>query len=40
MIDLDDVTRKLEDDGVASFEKSFDELLGVLTTRSGELGTQ
>ena len=29
-VDLDDVGRRLEDEGVASFEKSFDELLGTL----------
>lgn len=29
-IHMDEVTQKLEDEGVAAFEKSFDELLGVL----------
>ena len=29
-VDLDDVTRVLEDEGVAAFSKSFDELIGVL----------
>ncbi len=35
-IHMDEVTQKLEDEGVAAFEKSFDELLGVL----GEKATQ
>ena len=34
---LDDVSKVLEVEGVAAFEKSFDELLGVLTTRAGDL---
>ncbi len=33
-VDLADVTRVLEDEGVASFSKSFDELLGSLTTKA------
>jgi transaldolase len=33
-IDLDDVTRKLEVEGVASFSKSFDELLATLAAKS------
>jgi transaldolase len=33
-VDLADVTRVLEDEGVASFTKSFDELLGSLTTKA------
>jgi transaldolase len=35
-IDLDDVGDKLEREGVASFEKSFDELLGALETKVTE----
>lgn len=35
-IHMDEVTQKLEDEGVAAFEESFDELLGVL----GEKATQ
>ena len=37
IIDLDDVGRTLEEEGVASFAKSFDELLGVLGDKAGEL---
>lgn len=37
LVDLDDVARVLEAEGVASFEKSFDELLGVLETRAALL---
>ena len=33
-VSIDEVTQKLEDEGVASFEKSFDELLGTLTERA------
>lgn len=36
-IDLDDVTTTLETEGVASFTKSFDELLGVLGSRAQDL---
>ena len=36
-IDLDDVTRVLEDEGVASFAKSYDELLTVLEDKAAEL---
>lgn len=36
VVDLDDVSRVLEDEGVAAFEKSFDELLGVLDARAAE----
>ncbi len=36
-VDLDDVGRQLEDEGVAAFSKSFDELLGSLTTKAGDL---
>ena len=34
---MDDVARVLEQEGVASFQKSFDELLGALSTKSAEL---
>ena len=37
LVDLDDVARVLEAEGVASFEKSFDELLGVLERRAAAL---
>jgi transaldolase len=33
-VDMDDVTRKLEVEGVASFSKSFDELLSTLAAKS------
>lgn len=33
-IHMDEVTQKLEDEGVAAFEKSFDELLGVLSEKA------
>ena len=36
-VDLDDVAAKLERDGVASFQKSFDELLDALTAKAEEL---
>jgi transaldolase len=36
-VDLDDVADQLEREGVASFEKSFDELLSALSTKSAEL---
>lgn len=36
-IDLDDVADTLEREGVASFQKSFDELLAALETKSDEL---
>ena len=36
-VDIHDVTRVLEDEGVASFSKSFDELLTSLTTKAEEL---
>lgn len=36
-VDLDDVAAKLERDGVASFQKSFDELLAALETKAAEL---
>ena len=37
LVDLDEVARVLEVEGVASFEKSFDELLGVLERRAAAL---
>lgn len=37
LVDLDDVGRVLEDEGVASFAKSFDELLAVLEHRAQEV---
>jgi transaldolase len=37
IVDLDDVGRTLEDEGVASFSKSFDELLGVLGDKANAL---
>jgi transaldolase len=37
LVDLDDVARVLEAEGVTAFEKSFDELLGVLERRVAEL---
>ena len=37
-VDIDDVTRLLEDEGVAAFEKSFDELLSALATKAEALG--
>ena len=36
-VDLDDVGRVLEEEGLASFSKSFDELLGTLTTKAEAL---
>ncbi|TML59470.1 MAG: transaldolase [Actinobacteria bacterium] len=36
-VDLDDVSRVLEDEGVASFTKSYDELLGALESKRAEL---
>jgi transaldolase len=36
-VDLLDVTNTLEDEGVAAFSKSFDELLGVLETKADSL---
>ena len=37
-VSLVDVTDQLEDEGVASFSKSFDDLLEVLTTKASSLG--
>ena len=36
-VDLDDVARVLEDEGVAAFTKSFDELIATLETKSQQL---
>ena len=36
-VDLDDVSRVLEDQGVASFAKSFDELIASLEAKSAEI---
>jgi transaldolase len=36
-VDLDDVGRTLEDEGVAAFSKSYDELIGVLEGKAAEL---
>ena len=36
-VDLGEVTAQLEDEGVAAFSKSFDELLGVLSAKADEL---
>ena len=36
-IDMDDVGRVLEEEGVATFSKSFDELIGALERKSAEL---
>jgi transaldolase len=36
-VDLADVTRVLEDEGVASFSKSFDDLLDSLSAKAGAL---
>ena len=38
-VDLDDVGDVLEDQGVASFAKAFDELIGALDTKAVELGS-
>ena len=38
-VDMDDVAHVLEQEGVASFQKSFDELLDALSTKSAELPT-
>jgi transaldolase len=37
-VDLDEVSRVLEDQGVAAFAKSFDELLGTLSEKADGLG--
>ena len=38
-VDIDDVTQQLEDEGVAAFEKSFDELLTALATKAEALNS-
>ena len=38
LVDLDDVARILEDEGIAAFEKAFDELIGSLGTKATALG--
>ena len=38
-IDADDVSRVLEEEGVSSFSKSFDELLTALEGKARELAT-
>jgi transaldolase len=37
-VDIADVAQVLEEQGVASFSKSFDELLGALEAKAAELG--
>lgn len=37
-VDLDAVTRQLEDEGVASFKKAFDELIATLAAKAEDLG--
>jgi transaldolase len=37
-VDLDDVARVLEEQGVAAFAKAFDELIGALDAKAAELG--
>ena len=37
-VDLDDVAEVLEEQGVASFAKAFDELIGALDAKAAELG--
>ena len=37
-VDLDDVAKVLEDEGVAAFSKSFDELIGSLQTKAESFG--
>jgi transaldolase len=37
-VDLDDVGRRLEEEGVTAFAKAFDELLDTLGTKAEELG--
>jgi len=39
-VDMDDVAEQLEREGVSSFEKSFDELLGALEAKAAELAGQ
>jgi len=37
-VDLGDVARTLEEEGVAAFSKSFDELIQALTDKANSLG--
>jgi transaldolase len=37
-VDLEDVAQVLEEQGVAAFAKSFDELIGALDAKAAELG--
>jgi transaldolase len=37
-VDFDDVARTLEDEGVATFAKSFEELIQALTDKANALG--
>jgi transaldolase len=37
-VDLDEVSQVLEEQGVASFAKAFDELIGALDAKAAELG--
>ena len=37
-VDLDDVAKVLEEQGVGAFAKSFDELIGALEAKAAELG--
>ena len=37
-VDLDEVSRVLEEQGVASFAKAFDELIGALDAKAAALG--
>jgi transaldolase len=39
-VDLDDVAAQLEREGVSAFQKSFDELLGALSTKANELSAR
>ncbi len=39
-IDVDDVARVLEEEGLASFVKSFDELLTALQAKADEIAAQ
>jgi hypothetical protein len=38
-VDLVDVGRVLEEEGVTAFAKSFDELIGALEAKAGELSS-
>jgi transaldolase len=39
-IDINDVARTLEDEGVASFEKSYEDVLGALSAKAEKLGVR